>query len=441
MSSPMQVTPLDEITAFTPSSTSRPDVKVKRDGKRQTMVPGTSSPTPIALGLHNPSGSDDDEYAVPKPLKGFMEIVAEERAKAEKAEFIEARRRILAKRKQEHMKALKWTGKGRDNGNSDDELSITPQPQPAVRFADVKPTAGPRTARSVLTNYLDTTGGKHRQVATQFVGKKAVKEEISETMADFAGKTFKHADMRIMNGGSRPAGQKANRDKVITQRDLDAMTLKEHQRQALRIQQKKEQTFGVRKRHLPTREVQDLEAQIEELRAREARRFGEPEEDDEDAEDGDYQGSDEEEDEVEVEAEEVQYSGEEDNGGLDIEKQGEEEESDGATDIEIDADKENDIGTASKDHITVSLEEGSSPIKAQHVVSDQATPRPFREPLSELQVGQADATPQALESTFVDISGFGSGGSPGFSQLFEATQAAGSGEMVSRAIPGLRSVD
>jgi mediator of replication checkpoint protein 1 len=396
------------------------------------MVPGTSSPTPALIRVSKKANSDDEFEEVYKPLKDFKDLINEEQLRAE---VVEARRRILERKKQERLRILKWTGKGRDVGNSDDELSILPKGQPAVRFADVKPSASRKTPRGFIDDYVNSNGGKHRQVALQFTGKKPVKEEVTETMAEFAGKTFKHADLRTMNGGSRPAGQMVNRDKAITQANLDAMTMKEHRQQAQRIQRKKEQDFGVRKKHIPARETRDYNTELAELQAIEARRYQarDDEEEDEDPEDGDYQGSGEEEDdevEVDLDEEVVQYSGEEDGvEGEEGAAEEDEQKSDSETEIEIDQDEQ--IHSASKDKIETN-EEASSPPKVDSLAApEQETPRPAQGSAAKVSVARANPTPQALESTFVDVSGFGSGGgSPGFSQLFEATQAPGFGETV-----------
>jgi len=418
VSSPHQVTP-EEITAFTPSSTAREDQKRQLNSKRQMIVPGTSSPTPLVLGAEDDDAGPADWDQEGARLPTFGELMAEDRAKTAKAEQIEARRRILERRKQDHMKALKWTGGG---GHSDDELSIIPKAQPAVRFVDIKPTAG-RTARNVIDNFVNASGPSRQRQALQFTGRRSSgKEELTETMAEFAGKTFKHADLRTTSGGSRPAGQKANKAKAITPNDLGEMMRERHRQQAQKIQEKKEKAFGARKRPMPSREAPDLEAQIEELRAREASRLQydqeEEADEDEDEDDEDYQGSDEEEVDGGDE-EEVQYSGEEDaiEAGVVEDEQSE-------TGTEIDVDQENQPTSHQVDKIADSIEQ-DSPVKSSTIPTHQeSTPRPSREPLAEVQPTQNNATPQGLDSTFVDISGFGSGGgSPGFSQLFEATQA------------------
>jgi hypothetical protein len=415
VSSPHQVTP-EEITAFTPSSTARQDQKRQLKSKRQMIVPGTSSPTPL-IGVQDHEAEVPDWDQEGALLPSFGELMAEDMAKTAKAEQVEARRRILERRKQDHLKALKWTGGG---GHSDDELSIEPKAQPAVRFVDIKPTAG-RTARNVIDNFVNTSGPSRQRQALQFTGRRSSgKEEVTETMAEFAGKTFKHADLRIASAGSRPAGQKANKAKAITSNDLGEMMRERHRQQALMIQEKKEKAFGAKKRPMPSRKAPDLEAQIAELRAREASRlqYEEEEEADEDEDDEDYQGS--EEDGVEGDEEEVQYSGDEDaiEAGVAEDEQSE-------TGTEIEADQENQPTSHQADKIADSIEE-DSPVKASTIPG--STPRPNREPLAEVQTTQNTATPQGLDSTFVDISGFGSGGgSPGFSQLFEATQAGDAG--------------
>lgn len=418
MSSPHQVTP-EEITAFTPSSTARQDQKRPANGKRQMIVPGTSSPTPLGPG-------PEEEASVPawdeetKPLPNFGDLIAEDMAKIAKAEEVEARRRILQRRKQEQMNNLKWTG-GHDHGHSDDDLSIMPKVQPAVRFVDIKPSTS-RNARNVLENFVNSSASSRRQQAVlQFTGKRSSgNEDLTETMVDFAGKTFKHADLRNM---ARPAGQKSNKSKPITAKDLDVMMREKHRQQAQKIQQTKEKAFGVRKRPVPSREAVDYNAQIEELRAREAMRmqYDDEEEEDEDEEDEDYQASGDEEEGVEGVDEEVQYSGEEDATAADG---AEEEDRESEAGTEVDADQENQPPSSlvNKDSV-----EQKSPAKPTHI----NMPPPVREPLAEIQPTQTDDVVE-LDSTFVDISGFGSGGgSPGFSQLFEATQAPGATGTVS----------
>ena len=427
MSSPHQVTP-EEITAFTPSSTARADQKRPANGKRQMIVPGTSSPTPLVPGLQDESNVTDWNEE-PESLPSFGELMAEDMAKFAKAEEVEARRRILQRRKQDQLKNLKWTG-GHDNSHSDDELSIMPKAQPAVRFVDLKPSTS-RNARNVLENFVNSSASSRRaQAVLHFTGKRSSgTEELTETMVDFAGKTFKHGDLK--NLGSRPAGQKANKSKPITARDLDVMMREKHRLQAQKIQQTKEKAFGIRKRFVPSRESIDLDAQIEELRAREASRqqYDDEEEEDEDEDDEDYQGSGEE-GNAEGEEEEVQYSGEEDAIGA-----GEAEndlESEAGT--QADEDQENQPISRSYNKIAESIAQ-DSPVKPSSL-RQGSPPRPNRKPLAEVTPTQTDDVPAELDSTFVDISGFGSGGgSPGFSQLFEATQAPGATDTVNPPAP------
>ena len=393
------------------------------NANRQMIVPGTSSPTPLAATQQEANVPGWDEEITPLPsLKEFME---EETAKAARAEFIEARRRVLQRKKQEQLKNLKWTG-GQHKDHSDDDLSIMPKAQPAVRFAELKPSTG-RNARNVLEDFVNSSASSRRQQAVlQFTGKRSSgNEDLTETMVEFAGKTFKHGDLRNTNGGSRPAGQKANKSRPITARELDAMMREKHRLQAQKIQQTKEKAFGVRKRPVPSRESIDFEAQIEELRAREAMRMqydDDEEEEDEDEEDEDYQGSGDEEEGVEGGDEgEVQYSGEEDA----IEAGGDEEDhqqSEAGT--EVDIDQENQPLSQAVDKVIESIEQ-ESPLKSSSL-PQRTSPVPDREPLAEIRPTQTDNAPLELDSTFVDISGFGSGGgSPGFSQLFEATQMPG----------------
>lgn len=445
-SSPTQVTP-DDITAFTPSSANRPDLK-SRSSKNREIVPETSSPTPVTADKQEDA---DDDIAKVK-LFDLGDLLKKGLDEEDRRNTIEERRKALALLKQTQLRQQKWGGKAKAGNESEDELSITPKAEPTVRFADIKPAHAQRTARSVLANFKPSdSSSKSRQTVLKFAGKHAgVKEELTETMVDFAGKTFKHANLRTTNGGARPAGQKANREHLITQNHLNALTLAGHLKQAVSLREQKELLFKVKKRNLPPREAEKLDGLIQALVEREkaGASWESDKDEEEEEEDDDFQPSGSDEDgEIEGEGTDdnddaLQYSGDEEEGGAVPEVQvGEEEVSEdaGAEDLEDDvsmdddqdADKENEPTPTAKDR------KGKAPERPAHVSSPSQ-----RQPLVEVQTARSATPPPAMPSTLVDISGFGSGGgSPGFSQLFEATQAAGPSMTAVRSIPTNEAVE
>lgn len=360
-------------------------------------------------------------------------------------DLIEAKRRLLFLKKEAIIRELKWQGRVERGADADEELSITPKPEPVVRFADVKPSTSHRTAKSVLDNFMNHHNqiAKNRQAVLKLAGRNSSPhEEVTETMADFAGKTFKHADMRAANGGARPAGQKRNREVLITQNDLNHLTMAQHQQQAVLLRKKKEMMFNIKKKMvIPPRQTEKLDEMIESLAAREQAGISldDEEDEDEEGEDDDFEPSGSEADREEEEAgEALQYSGDEgeavkagaEDGNIDTDA---EEDDTDRMDIEleadVDGDKENEPPVAEssrKAESSLSLGTPRQPLAT--------TSRSQRTPLGEIEADQSTSTPRGFASTFVDVGGFGSGGgSPGFSQLFEATQAAGpSGEAVSR---------
>lgn len=437
-SSPMQVTP-DEISAFTPSSTTRPNCKP--GAKRlPNKLSENSSPTPTIPGKIHLHASDEQDAGM-----SLDDQLARDLARYETRDHVEAKRQFLRLKKEATLRELKWKGKAKHMDDSDEELSIAPKPEPIVRFIDVKPNTTIRTAKSVLSNYKPSNASnKNRQAVLKLAGRKSSPhEELTETMADFAGKTFKHADMRASNGGARPAGQKINREALINQKDLNALTMAQHQKQALLLRIKKEEMYNVkRKIAIPpkqTAKLEELERMIEAMAAREKAGISIEDDDNEDEEedDDDFQPSGSEADGQEVEeGDALQYSGDEDeDDAADGEDEDVEVEVEDANDMDIELEAENDGDKENEPPI---------PETSSHTESRESrkTPRPLhastsrspRQPLGEVESSQKAGTPQAFASTFVDVGGFDNeGGSPGFSQLFEATQAAGpSGEPVSR---------
>jgi hypothetical protein len=216
----------------------------------------------------------------------------------------------------------------------------------------------------------------------------------------------------------------------------------QHQQQAALLRRKKELMFNVRKKLvIPPRQIEKLDAMIESLAAREEAGISlDDEEDDEEeeGEDDDFEPSGSEAEGEEEEAgEAIQYSGDEDEeanvatGEEDIDA--EEEDAD-RMDIELEADVDGDKENEPPTTETSGKPESALPLGTPRLPI-ATTSRSQRTPLGEIEGDQSSSTPRGFASTFVDVAGFGSGsGSPGFSQLFEATQAAGpSGEAVSSA--------
>lgn len=362
-------------------------------------------------------------------------------------DHIEAKRRLLILKKEAIIRELKWQGRvERGEADSDEELSITPKAEPAVRFADVKPSTSHRTAKSVLDNFMNHHNQvtKNRQAVLKLAGRNSSPhEEVTETMADFAGKTFKHADLRAANGGARPAGQKPNREVLITQNDLNHLTMAQHQQQAVLLRKKKEMMFNIKKKVvIPPRQVERLDEMIESLAAREQAgvSLDDEEDEDEEGEDDDFEpsGSEADGEEEEEAGEALQYSGDEEEavqGGAEDEDIDAEEDDTDRMDIELEADADGDKENEPPVAESSRKAEPSLPFGTPRQPL-ATTSRSQRTPLGEIEADQSTSTPRGFASTFVDVGGFGSGGgSPGFSQLFEATQAAGpSGEVVSRLI-------
>lgn len=436
--SPSQITPQDEIAAFTPSST---DVngKFKLSGKVSvvSLPEGLSSPTPIVLHGHrrNPvvpatsEGAEEDDA----PIPDIMETLRVNEEAAKKREAIAEKRRLLQERKMAAIRIFTPVGPKMD---SDDELSIIPDR--AVKSVD-KPGSTvlplvPRRGQDPKA-YLSRTSAqpgpsRDRQKLLQLNGKPHhPKEDLTETMAEFAGKTFKHANLRVANGGSKPAGQKTGRDKVITQAQLDEYVKASHQAQAAAIRRKKEEEWG-RVKALPQKQKLEVEALAEAAAKAELAGPKWESDEDEESQDDEFVPSGEEEEDEEGD-EKIGYSGDEDEG------YGEPDED------EVAAEKENLPMRASSRTIDTGDDDEPSPIRqrkpraSRRVAFDsdeETTPKAARQPLAEVPAQNSGTASKNLLGTFVDIAGFGSdsdAASQGFSQLFEATQADGSEDVVS----------
>ena len=290
-------------------------------------------------------------------------------------------------------------------------------------------------AKGVLHKSAATTGiSNQRQAMLRRAGKSArPKDDATETFAVFAGRTFDHANLRAKNGGAKSGTVKKGRDTAITSVQMDAMMRQSHQVQVTAVQKKKEADWG-RRRALPGRQGVDVEAVLELGAQRRDERIDfdedEEEEDDEDDEDfvmsGDDEGSAGDGDYEEGE-EEAMFSGDDGNGDSGADSEVEDEE-----DPQVIRDDSAPIGETDKENVP----EDEDPLGEDITVirrklrpstriavdsdDDDSTPaRSLRQPLSEMQAPEPTET--SAKGAHLGLSGFG--GSPGFSQLFETTQA------------------
>ncbi|OCF43223.1 hypothetical protein I317_02931 [Kwoniella heveanensis CBS 569] len=453
--SPLQPVSIDadEISAFTPSSAprepltgnSKPSVanvlssptpvNRKGKGKSNVVVPGTSDAAEegdtenqdIGSFLAEETQREDAEQAHQKMLQKMLQ---------------EKQRRLLEfKLKQLHARAPPAKlHLGPAKSGSDDELDfeqeeVTPKKEVKQIVQAVK--TGRGGAKGVLfKDSAQPSVSRQRQMILQRAGKSARSrhpEEVSETYIDIAGKAFKHSDQKQMNAGSKPVGQKQGRDTALTPQAVDAYIKQSHQRQVAAIQRKKEEDYG-RTRRLPQRVEQEVEVIVE------ASKPEAEDASDEEAEDGDYVPDEE----GEEGDERMVWSGEEAEEDPDQEEA--EGEEDGMLEVGEGSAKENEpvpSGPPAEDED----EEGLPSFKRKPRASRRAIdsddedslPRPQaksspvqRTPLREVPTPQPQATLRdAGEDGFgeIDFGGFGSGGggSPGFSQLFGATQAGDDG--------------
>lgn len=132
-----------------------------------------------------------------------------------------------------------------------DSLDIVADPtrQPSVSsYAHPLP-----NARAVLNRTTAIPApSRQKQQLLRWSGKPPKSKNIvSETHVDFAAHKFGHAELKRVNGGSRPAGQKKGRDEVVQQAQVDYNLLRRHQDQVSAIAKRKEAQYGGAKRLPP----------------------------------------------------------------------------------------------------------------------------------------------------------------------------------------------
>ena len=225
----------------------------------------------------------------------------------------------------------------------------------------------------------------------------------------------------------------------MTAEQLEALVREKHAEQARAWRKKKEEEYG-RVRQMPARTEQDLEAMIAATEKHEPQ-----EEEDSDAEDGDFNPDGDEEDGDDAAEDVMEYSGEEDEA--------EDEDDDDDDDDQVHDLEADEEGSASKDKTGADGSEDAKeeeeevaivrrkPRASNRIADDsdgeEATPRavriaPFTAPAP--AVVAPAATVDLDFGDEIDLGGFGGSGDVGFSQLFEPTQLnGGSAEVVSSA--------
>ena len=377
------------------------------------MKARSSSPTVRRRKRHNlihAALEDQDE----ERLETIDELLEQENKRRQQ---LEATKRLSAAK----AAVLRASVKPAGDAESDDDIDIYYE---APRAATFVPHLGKDAGRRVMPDakaILNKTSAtpavtKQRQAMLRRAGKNArPKDEVTETFVHFAGKTYKHAELRKANAGAVPAGQKKGRDQNISQTQVNEMTKAKHQRQIAAIQRQKEEEWG-RVRALPKKEQQDVKTVLEmTAKAAEER---EEDSDEEDGEDGEFVPEGSEGEEELEEGVRTNYSGEE------TEVVAGSEEEDGAGSERADTDKENqptEAAGSDEDELAPIIRRKPWASTRNALNSDDegdtspgmASARP---PLAEITIPQ-----QLLMGGDLDLEGFGSE-EGGFSQLFEATQ-------------------
>jgi len=458
--SPAQVTPHDDIVGFTPRGhgglktvgdivedskasielTSSPTVQIANAARYQIAIPGTSSGRIV--------DKDDGE--------DVFDAVTQDK---EKARLLTERSRLLAARKAEAMLAIKNSQKGIAPSISDDEFEIFDESKPPSKAAESfasnviaskpGPTRRGPDAKAILNRNLGNDVPimtKNRQKILRYAGVSArAREDVTETHVDFAAKAWKHGEMKHLNGGAAPAGQKKGRDIIITQAQLDNAVKMSHIAQMKKLQAKKEADWG-RARNLPERREQNIEALVAATAQQSMTR------EDSDEEDDDFVPDDENdigESDVEKGDEVRYYSGEETEGD-DVEET-EQPTAETADSVEPTSTDEGPKPDSIEDDEKVQVVKRKarpSNRVAYDSDDDAATPRASqkhvqgRNILSQPKMaGSAIGKSQSIGED-IDLGGFGDDGEGGFSQLFEATQVDDQPAQIvsfTRSYPEIRS--
>ena len=358
-------------------------------------VPGTSD------------GVEDDDERIPD----MPDALAEARVKQAQEAELKAKQEQLRLRK---AAALRANTTQKATPVEEDDFEILPDehtPKPRARFAST----GSPNAKAVLQKSNKSPAiSKARQDYLRRAGRSTrPKEDLTETYIEVAAKTFNHAGQRQASGGARPAGQKAGRDRPLSTTQMNAKMQEASRAQAALVRQKKEEAWG-KVRVLPQKRQLDMQAVIQASARYETREV----EEDEDEEDGDFvpEGEDMDQD---VEMDDVE------NGFATPAEQDEDDVQGSESGESHGTDKENQPAPVEHDTSDPADEDDEdTPIirrrprpsaRVEVNSDDEGEVRP-RAPLEEIVPVQTTPTAPVF-----DLGGFGDG-SPGFSQLFEATQ-------------------
>lgn len=436
--SPSQVTPPEDISAFTPSS-----ANARKSLQGSSLVNGvthrTSSPTPqITLGATTrmlDSHEDDDE-----DMPTITEILAKG---YEKRLEEENRRKNLDKLQALKLAALREQAGRPLLAREDDDFTIF---EDELRKPTIEEHRGPDAKAVLHRDSALPALSRNRQQQLRYAGKSGkVKAEVTETFAEYAGRKYDHAGQRVALGGAKPAGQKQGREIPISAQQVEAMMKLGHQKQATEQRRAKEENWG-RVRILPKKEQQDMSDLITAVPEDFA---AESDDADEDDDDEDFAMS---EDGSQSAEEGLVYSGEEDEGeGEEGEGVAESLTLDDSDESPIrlsaepsDADKENLPEGNDEEGEDTNLVKPPTHRRSRKVIfgSDDESeipraPTVNRAPLQEMPVPQV--TQKSSGSLFGNVGGFDADASQGFSQLFEATQPADQPTRRDDGFAGLRS--
>ncbi|EIW72820.1 hypothetical protein TREMEDRAFT_58988 [Tremella mesenterica DSM 1558] len=440
-SSPAQITPPDDISAFTPSS-ANVDKRLSRSfglGVEHNDQE-SSSPTPqIVLGRATrpiivPTSEDLDDDT---PLPGMLEMLEEQQRIRQNEEIRRANQLRLAERKAAALRLQ--TSRLQLAQPDEDDFTILPDsPRRNTSTAPNGPDAKAVLHRDSALPVLD----RNRQMQLRYAGKSAkAKKDVTETFAQFAGQAWNHAGLKRSNGGAKPAGVKQGRDEKISFAEVELMMKRSHQEQVKGIRTKKEEEWG-RGKMLPNKELRDMSQLLEAGPVEEDMMDVEDDdEEDDDEEDENYILSGEEDEALDEENEAVEYSGEEEGGDDD-------EEMEDGTSSEKDStaeasgpDKENLPESTISEEQNMFSPKRSSIIRrpAFPIDDEETTPRAVNDSTIRAPLAEMDVPSHRKDSNVTfspDVAGFGTG-SPGFSQLFEATQSADTSTLTD-AFAGLR---
>ena len=416
-SSPAHRTPADEVVAFTPSSADYVDPHLNDAGlsKGSTKAMLTSSTVSRYTRRAEDSATfeNQDDEMLPD-LDEMLEQVTKRQEQKEKQQRLAGIKAAALKAAKSLLKAT---------GNSDDDFDIFEDSPARLAQNPVVENFHRKVpdARAVLNKTFAVPAvNKQRQAMLRRAGKIArPKDDVTETFVDFAGKTFKHAELRRFNAGAMPAGQKKGRDNVLSQAQMDVIIQAKHQKQISALQKQKEQDWG-RVRALPIKERADMDA-ILEMNAEAAHddryeSVDEDEDEDEDDEDFVLEGhhQDEEVDQREFSGEESEQAAYEEGEDEDGSETADADKTNGPSDA---SDVEDDEPTPvvcrkARASYRVALDsDDEMSISPQHST--------VRDPV--MNVAPLERASDMPPASF-DLGGF-AGSSVGFSQLFEKTQS------------------